>query len=323
MKFFIFIFSSLLGLHLTFAQNLLPEPVTITTDPESPKPGETFTAKVNSLATDLNKADISWSINKKLVSKDFGQKEIKTTLPYGNQIVLLEVSVKTVSGETFYTKKTLSPKRIVLIVEAADSYVPYWYTGKAEVSRGGYAKVYAYTEIYSGQKKLRPSELVYIWSVRDEPVLSQSGPGRDTLLYKMLDEYGDNIPVSVSISPIQSDDGVTDQTNITTKDPEVLMFLGDENGLAVSSRVISNNQKLFSKTFSIIAEPFFFSTDYTRNKNLEYSWGVNNQAQEDNSNSVRFFKLPDATSGKVNINILVKHTSRIFQDAKRSITLSF
>ena len=78
-------------------------------------------------------------------------------MPYGNQVVLIEVNIKSVSGETFYAKKTISPQRLILITEAADSYVPYWYGGKAEVAKGGYAKIYAYTEIYSGNKRLKPS----------------------------------------------------------------------------------------------------------------------------------------------------------------------
>lgn len=323
MKYLVFIFSSLVGVQLVLAQNLLPDPLTIVTDPESPKAGEVFTVSVNSLAADLSKSDISWSVNKVLVANAFGQKNIKTVMPFGTQTVLLEVTVKSVSGETFYTKKTISPKRVLLITEGGDSYVPYWYGGKSEVARGGYARIYAYTEIYSGTKRLRPSELVYTWSVRDEPSLEQSGVGKDVLTYRMLDEYGDDVPVSVTVSPINSDEEVIEQTNINTKDGEVVVFLGDENGRQISTKAIQGGQKIQNKTFSLIAEPFFFSTDYTKNKNLDYSWKTNDSISDDNSNNVRFFKLNEGTSGNVNIEVTTKHIKRIFQEATRKIGLSF
>lgn len=323
MKYFIFIISLALGLQVSLAQNLLPNPVTISTIPDSPKPGEVFTIKANSLSVDLDKSDISWSINGNNAAKAFGQKEIQTTMPYGNQAILIEVSIRSVSGETFYTKKTFSPKRLILVVEAADSYVPYWYGGKAEVAKGGSAKIYAYTEIYSGNRKLRPSELVYKWSVRDEPAQSQSGPGRDTLMYRMLDEYGDSIPVSVSVSPIENSEEISETTNINTYNPEVLMYLGDENGDQISKTTLKNGAALSSKTFSIISEPFFFSTDYSKTKNIEYVWEVNGNTQSDSSNGVRFFKLSEGTTGAVTIESKIKHISRIFQEASSRIRLNF
>jgi hypothetical protein len=323
MRYFIFIISLTFGMQISLAQNLLPTPITISTIPDTPKPGEVFIIKANSLSVDLGKSDISWSINGNGVGRAFGQKEIKTSMPYGNQVILIEVNIKSVSGETFYAKKTISPKRLILITEAADSYVPYWYAGKAEVARGGYAKIYAYTEIYSGNKRLKPSEMVYSWSVRDEPILEQSGVGRDTLTYRMLDEYGDNVPVSVSVSPIENSEEVIENTTIRTFNPEIIMFLGDESGEAVSRAAIVGQKNISSKAFSIISEPFFFSTDYTKNKNLVYIWEVNDLAQTDNSNSVRFFKLPEGTSGNVTITSKIEHVNRIFQTASSRIRLSF
>lgn len=323
MKYLLFIISIAIGIQTTFAQNLLPNPVTISTVPDSPKPGEQFTIKANSLSVELSKSDISWSINGGVVSRAFGQKEIKTNMPYGNQVLSIELNIKTVSGETFYVKKTISPKRLILITEAGDSYVPFWYTGKAEVAKGGYAKVYAYTEIYSGNKRLKPSELVYNWSVRDEPALELSGVGRDTLTYRILDEYGDSVPVSVSVSPVENSEEITENTTINTYNPEVIMFMGDQSGDTVSRSAIVGQKNITSKEFSIISEPFFFSTDYNKTKNLDYIWEVNDTPQNENSNSVRFFKLPEDTAGNVYITSKIKHATRIFQEASSRIRLSF
>ena len=323
MKKILFILAILIGTHYSLAQNLLPDPVTITTSPEAPAPGQTVTLSASSLTANLDKSDISWSVNGQLVSSAFGQKSININLPFGNQVITIELLVKTTEGEKFYAKKTINPSRVILITEAGDSYVPYWYSGKAEVARAGKFKVFAYTEIYSGNKRLQPSELVYKWSVRDEPALESSGVGKSTLNYKLQDEYGDNVPVSVTISPINNDAEYSANTEITPKNPEVYFYLGDEAGNIINQNSIVNNQTVKSRIFSIISEPFFFSTDYLKTKNLEYSWSINGEEQQGLDRSSKLFKLPEGASGTASVDLSIRHVSRIFQEAKRRINIIF
>ena len=323
MKPLILIFSLVLSLQAVMAQNLLPDPITISTNPEAPAPGQSVTVSAQSLTADLNKSDISWSVNGRFASSGFGLKSLNLNLPFGNQAILIEVTVKSTTGETFYAKKTISPKRLILITEAVDSYVPYWYGGKAEVANAGRFRVYAYAEIYSGSKRLQPSELLYKWSVRDEPLGDSSGVGRDTLTYKLLDEYGDDVPVSVTVSPVSSDEEVTETTNIKPKNPELLAYLGNEYGDVSNLNTIKNNQTIKNKTFSVVLEPFFFSTDSYKQKNLEYSWYVNNNPDTGSSNYVKFFRLAENATGTAIIDVSVKHLTRLFQEAKNRISINF
>ena len=314
--------SLFLSINLSFAQ-VDTRSVIIKLDPISPKVGDTFTATIESYSTDVDKADVSWILDKKVIKSGFGEKSV--TLIMGKDFQNLLVKVTSPEGKNFVSGVSLLEKSVSIIWEGADSYVPDWYKGKKYVARGGVVRAVAIANISDGKSYIDNKDLVFTWEINGEIQDKISGLGKSFANINVVDEYGDNVEVSVTVKPRLTSDSISDRVNITPVDSSLMLYEKD-NTYGLIKKVLGSDIKINksvnqSKEIEIIAEPFYFSVDSLKLNDMKYVWSINGKQQPGNNFS-RIFKLGDKSGSSI-ISVYAEHAKKLMQDSKREIKISF
>ena len=314
--------SLFLSINLSFAQ-VDTKSVIIKLDPASPKIGDTFTALLESYSTDVDKADISWILDKKVIKSGFGEKSI--TLIMGKDFQNLLVKVTSPEGKNFVSGVSLLEKSVSIIWEGADSYVPEWYKGKKYVAKGGVARVLAIANISDGKGYIDNKDLVFTWEINGEIQDKISGLGKSFANINVVDEYGDNVEVAVTVKPRLTNDSIKETINIKPVDTSLILYEKD-NTYGLIKRVLGldikiNKKESQSKEIEVVGEPFYFSVDSLKLNDMKYVWSINGKEQAGNNFS-RIFKLGDKSGSSI-ISVYAEHAKKLMQDGKREIKISF
>ncbi len=312
MKKFIIISLCLIAINFgtSFAQ-VLDEDVNITIYPSDPKPGQSFSAQVQSFGLDVSNTNISWYYNNKLVASGFGKSSVNLNAPNSGQSTLLV----TVSGPdgNISTSIVIRPGSLDIIWEATDSYVPPFYKGKALAPSGGKIKVVAIPSA------LAPKTLSYSWSYNDSAVPNQSGVNKNSLLVKS-DILKDKETFSVLAN--SGSFSAKAQTTIVPRTPDLLAYQR-KNGFINYQKGYTNDISIEGEGTIIRVEPYNFSVA----KSPESSLGINfNLGEEtfsgiDNAQEVAISKPENGGTGSLKIDI--SSLFERFQLAKRTFTLRF
>ncbi len=287
--------------------------------------GQTYTINLKSFDFDIKKSDISWTLDGVLIKKGFGASTVSVSVNNQKQNLLL-VSVKTPTGEVYNKSQILVAKRVSLVWEPLDSYTPDWYEGGAYLARAGAVRLYALAEISSGKSALSSSDLKYTWEVNNEIVDAYSGVGRDYMDYNTKDVQGNEIEFTVTVSSKDSkdaSDAVVANLTLEPKDPEVLIYKQSPVYGILSQNALLGTIKNYDKNFTLIAEPFYFSTDPEKISKINYTWRSNGKTLANSNSFARIFKIPDNATGITEISVAVKHISKIFQDISSKVNISF
>lgn len=316
--FFIF---NILNFRVTFAQNIgVNSGVSIEMSPENPKVGESFEARLVSYSADLDRSNIVWTIDNKVLKAGFAVKNISGVLGQGSKFLIARVT--TPDGREYVATAPLFERSTTMVYEGLDSYVPDWYEGKKQVASGGTVRVLALPTIDDGNGNyLKKEDMVFNWFVNGEPLDDKSGAGKYFIDLVAAEEYGKTFEVKVTVKAVKSSFETSQTLNISVVDPDVLLY--ENNSIYGESHraILGGMNILKNSTFEIFAEPFYFSVDSLKLNNIKYLWSINGASQLNNT-FARAFKIGDK-SGASEISIAVKHLKNIMQEASRSITLSF
>lgn len=320
--FFIFINFVFININSSFAQQAITATISINSDPPSPKSGEPFTLTLETNNFDLDKSDISWVVNDKAFLKGFGKKELRLSGPSIGSTYKIQAIIKTPEGINYTQNIKISPRSVVLIWQSLDGYVPYWYKGKNLIPRGGSVRVMAVANLYNGNTQLSSNDLLYTWEVNGEIIKSASGVGKNYMDYTTKDEQGDKIEILVTVSPKNSTDSVVAKDYLYPQFSEVWLYK-DKNGGVEYQNALSGSVLENDKEFTLLAEPFFFSTDDTKMKDMTYVWTINGIKQTDNMNYKRIFKLDPNQKGEAIVQMKVLNIKKLFQDAITNVKFKF
>lgn len=294
--------------------------LTINISPKSPKVGEKFTAEIVSYAVDLDRCDITWLLDNKVIKTGFGEKTIDLTMLRGSKNLL----VKAVSsaGKTYVGGISMVEKSVNIVWEGADSYVPEWYDGKRQVSSGGTLRAVAIANIDDGNGKYLPNDdLIFTWEVNGEIQNKVSGLGKYYADLFMADEYGSTAEITVTVKTKKTGAQITESIDVPISNTDLLVYKNDKVYGLVQRAIMGGINITDKNDTEMIAEPYFFSTDRFKNSGMKYSWVMNGKALSGNNYS-RTFQFGDNT-GSTNITVSAEHLKKIMQDAKRSFTISF
>jgi hypothetical protein len=251
----------------------LAQSLTMEIYPENPAPHSIVTITLITYAFDIDRAEISWAVDGKIVKTGYGIKKHQVKLDKEGISKFVEAKVIAAEGGVYYTAITLTPQSVDLIWESTDSYVPPFYKGKALPGEGGIVNIIAIPTIYDKKNKIPASDMDYKWFVEDEAAQNYSGYGKQIFPMK-LDILENKSSVKVVVTPRN---GITSAENFTDISPNKgqIIFYEKDNLLGVKyNKRLSNYFKLENETLGITAEPYFYSYK-TNFSSLAFDWAIN------------------------------------------------
>lgn len=294
--------------------------------PESPKSFETITLSLRSFAFDLNRSVISWTVNGKTALSGIGKTSFSFQTGKAGTSYTIDISVKD-SGLGVLTKRlSFRVGEVDLLWEATDSYVPPFYKGKAMPASQGSVKLVAVPNLFSGNKKLSPDELVYRWKRNDKyrELNDQSGYGkRSVLISGNLIKSGES--VLVEASSLNNGSAGQGSASFSYENP-LIVFYEDRPAEGVGyNRAIGGEFNLPNKESTILAVPYFFSAKTKESKAISYSWRVGDKSVSGTDGNRSFITLREegGNQGSEDVSLSINHVSRVLQEATAGFTVNF
>lgn len=281
---------------------------TIEMTPNNPGPGEQVSAKIVSYQFDVERSDIKWTLNDKLIAQGSGEKAVSFVTPsFGGESRLM-VEITTDTGiKTSKTKKFIG-NDIDFLWEAHTS-APSGYKGKALPGYKSIIKISAVPHLFISGVSLPASSFIYDWSLNYKDLKDSSGIGRNYFLIKLSD-FGD---YAVGLKVSSRDKRVSFQKflhlSAENSEPKVIFYKDDPLEGPFYGKSLRNSVNLSSKEITIRAEPFFFNNNQG---DTSYQWKMNgenvNSGKKPNTLSLRAEK----DSGKAEVGLEIKKTGEDF-----------
>ncbi len=308
--FVLFSFSSL--------ANAQTEALRVSVLPQYPGPFENVSITVEDFSRDLNKVDISWTVNTKAVQHGVGMKRLELTTGALGSVTTVTINMGGVSK-----KVTIRPAVVDLLWQS-DTYTPPFYKGKAlHASQDPITVVAEPFFVDSKGARLDPEKLVYKWKQDDTVNGALSGFGKKT--FKITPSILPK-PIDIEVEVSSSDNSyhAVSSISIPNTNPQVIFY---ENkplyGIDFAHALNNSAFEITENEARITAVPFFFSNQQNQFNLLSYNWTLNSNKVDQEGNEVILRKPENGTSGQSSINLNVKNLERFMQAASASFTAKF
>ncbi len=306
------------GANTSFAK-IYPEDITPTIIPSSPKPGDSVTISINTYSTDLNKDKIIWTVNGKVVKSGIAEKSITTTMGAIGKTTTININITDPDGQFVDKIISLSPTQIDLLYQA-DSSVPPFYQGKALYPHQGQLKITAMPVfIDSYGVKINPSNLIYKWRKDDVVLGSLSGYGKQTLNLQGS-AISNSITINVEVMSVDGSISGSQEITITPTQPNILFYKNSPLYGVMYENALAGTYKLDSAEVSISAVPFYYNNQNINS--LNYSWAVNSNAVDGQTNTKTFRPVGDI-EGSSQVSVRVENPIKFLQYATKDLMINF
>lgn len=301
------------------AQAQSADDIFIKLSPEIPGPNQSVNISLTSYSVDLDRSQISWSLNGKVSSSGIGRKTFSLTTGGIGAESRVSISVNTEVG-SLSRSISIIPGEIDLLWQVTDAYVRPFYKGKALPSPGATIKMVAMPNLGGGEK---PSNLVYQWSRNNKAAQADSGYGKNSFTFK--NSYFDlTEKISVSASSVSGAAGAENKISVPIASPFVLLYEDRPLEGVRYERALSGFFNLSKEEVRIVAEPYNMTASERSGGNLSYDWKLNNEkspgALEDPSAIVL---RSESGSGLVNLSLVLSNLNKTLQSAGASLNVSF
>lgn len=288
--------------------------------PSNPVPNSEVIIKMRSYSFDVNRSDIVWQVDGKVISKGMGERTLKIISPDFGQEKNIIASVVTADG--FISKKLfiLTGNDIDLLWEAVTS-TPLAYKGRAMPVIGSSVKITAIPYIFSNKKEIAAKNLIYEWFLNYKKDINASGAGKNSFLFdiKDFDDYAITLKISSKDNIIVFEKGIF--FNADDNQPKIVFY--EENPLEGPqyNKAMLGNFQMENGEIGIKAEPFFFSKNSL--KRLSYEWVMNGE-KIISEGPKNFLSLrAEGKSGKSIIGLKINNPVDILQFAEKSLEINY
>lgn len=286
---------------------------------QSPQnPNQKVKLTISGYLYDINSASVSWFKNDKPIPGS-GRSITVYTPDYGvydNYKAKIQIS-----GNYFEVFYTLGIESVDLIYEADNTYTMPFYKGRPLPSKQSVIKVSAIPGFSSGSSLVNTSDVVYDWKQNGTNQANYSGLGKRFYLYQNSYFYNvDDIEVSVS-----SNGKLASKDVAVNLYPETIMFYENHptQGVLFNKNLSSGVFLPNNSEYSMVAYPFGFSVKDATNKDLTYSWKINNEKinTPDKKNILNLRTGPEAGYSVINLN--VDSISKLYQESEKNLYVNY
>ena len=320
--FFILVFPfSFLIFNFADAQaQILPPPLSLTSLPSSPSPGENFTLTASTPTFDKNAAFFEWVVTGKARPElsGFGNNVITLTAGKVGETVGILVRASRSGGETSQASLTVWTSDLALSWHA-ESIVPKWYKGKILASPNATVAVVAIPRIILASQTLRPAELIYRWSIDNERN-AEAGVGKQTFRFRASQFTGTTHQIDVVIEDIERKISKHGRMLVTTISPRVAIYPSSPLG-GVELRTANFLATAKRGLLDFVAEPFFFPV--AGRGGLTWRWNIDGISSGGTQSAPHLATVDthQRQSGQVQISATVDDTNILTPSVTKTQTL--
>ncbi|MEK9160923.1 MAG: hypothetical protein AAB440_02730 [Patescibacteria group bacterium] len=289
------------------------EPLTVTINPQYPRPYDTVTITPRSTLIDLAAARVVVSVNGEIIEDGSGSRSVQTRVGAAGSRSVIRVTATEASGQVYAKELIITPADVALIIDAASTAHPF-YEGALLVAPEGRVRVIAIPDLRTtAGATIPPQSLVYTWKSGDRILLEHSGIGRSVLDATAPVRHRD-AKITVTVSAQDKSVSASAVTTVSPVDPFVRIYtssplLGPSFETALGESVTMEGEE---DTFRAV--PYFFRA-YP-----ELAWSVNGVAGEkEDSLTVRITE-PGRGAARIEVSALGEG---ILQNAQAFFTLNF
>lgn len=282
--------------------------------PEIPGPNTDVSAKVISYSFEVDRANITWTVNGQVKLRGTGEKNF--SFETGNLGSVTNLVVSVVSSEGVKLTKNFSFRVAdVDILWEAQNYTPMSYKGKALPVSGSLIKVTA-VPYFPGSS----SGLVYEWQIDYKNNPDISGTGKNSFTFRTADIYNTN-KINVTVS--NYDKSIVAKKNVAIEIGEPKVVFYEDNPLEGPqyNKALNREVQLEKEEIIVRAEPYFFSLRDL--EKLSYQWLMNGEKvfPEEFPNLLSLRKSEG--SGRALIEVKVSNPLNILQFGGNSLGINY
>lgn len=297
--------------------------VSVIITPDFPESGKEVTIRLTSYATDLERADISWTVGDKVIASGVGVTDVTITAPAGGQTTTVNVTVKLINGGLVQKSIPISPQDVDMLVESIDGYTPPFYKGRSLPIREGLVKVSAIPHFANVDDS---KDAVYNWNQNTKPLPDFSGYGKRYLVYKNAFLNSSDTITVVASSRSGSTSGKKQKT-INLYTPKVLLYEDHPSQGLLLGRALTDTFTLTDAEATFVAFPYFSSLQQYNNplsSNIVYTWNINGSETTPTEKNRITLRKPEGVEGTAKIEVSVKNALSSFQkEASTETRISF
>ncbi len=296
----------------------------LTASIDSPAPGQKVSIRARSYSIDIDSANVTWSVNDKVVQKGTGLTSYEITAPALGKETLVTVQALSSNGISVSGKLSVGSGSIDLIVEN-DGHTPPLFLGKLPVSYQNSLNIIAIPHLADSKGvEYDPKNLVYEWKRNSRSVEDQSGYGKQS-----FNLVGEIVPRDTTITVTAfTRDGqkkVSGYINISYASPSLNFYIDDPLYGPLYNKILPENIVIGKeKEVSVIMQPYGFNKPINGLGNLLLTWMINNyEKPELSQNQSVTLRAPENSSGASNIELTIKNKKDILQKASSNFTIRF
>lgn len=296
--------------------------VIVNVAPENPAPGESVEITLNSYLNNLDSILISWSANGKNSISGIGKKSFTLSAPDAGVEVRVVATLELPSGNV-EKKILIRPNVMTLLWQAADSYVPPFYRGKALPTADSEVRVVAMPEVKDGGKMVSPKNMTFSWKQDYENEEGTSGYGKNSFLYTN-DYLEDSNNIGVTASTIDGKYSTQANIDIGMVEPKLLFYKTDRKLGTVWERALAASHAIEGEE-TIVAAPYFISPKELRHPFLVWTWLINGAqvSADEYRKNILPVRTDEGVSGTSSIRLNIENREKLFQSVSREMYIEF
>lgn len=305
----------------TFAAEFSLEDIktTIEATPKNPRAYENVFLTINSSFVDTSRAEITWSLDGKIILKGIGAESLQFKTGASGKLNKIGVVIKTLDGKIIYKDLVISPSDVDLLWEAY-TYTPPFYKGKALDTQESLIKIVAIPQMLDKNGNRLPVEdLVYKWKTKGELRTEASGFGKNILVFR-----NDIVPVKenieVEVSSVDNSSTANESLILTITDTKPIIYENNPLLGILFNKALLNTVYMGDSEMRLSVFPFFFSALLDEQK-ATYSWKMNGVMLNTNDANVVFIK--PVVPGLSKIELKANGIFSAFQRGSAGFTLDF
>ncbi len=317
------LFTILLAISASHAHAQIPstiDGVTINTEVDNPKPGQTVGIYVESYIVDLNSSSIVWIVDGKTQNQGIGIKRTEINAPKIGGKVTISVIIKAPNGAEMRKSIVIKSGSVDIVWETA-GYAHPFFEGKLPFVYQNKIRFIAMPNLSKdGVKELDPKTLVYTWKQDGKYVENGQGYGK-----QYVEIQASDIPktIDLTVEVHDRDQTVSSQASISLEPTEPTVSFYEEDSLygLLFNKALADRTPLRNSEMKVIAIPYGFNMHKNTNS---YTWSINDIYQPDlvKNRSITIRTKGDA-DGSSNIALDIRNVDSILQGARSAFTVYF
>lgn len=314
--FFVIAFSFLIPTK-TFAQS--DEAISVKVSPENPRENQTVTITTSSVSTDLDSSDFVWKINNITQKSGKGIKSFSFKTGNIGSATVISLSITSLGSQnTFQRYITIKVNSVDLLFEAVDNYVPPFYRGKKMPAPESLVKVTAIPNAQGLGKTINGKDFIYTWKRNGQVIPAVSGFGKQTYSFNM-DYLNNEEVIEVSVRSSNGAYNSAGSTTIKNVKPVLNFYQKIQDQININKSI--KNGDTIKNPSTITAVPYFITAKTKTDRNLTYTWKINNEEipSDNNKNDVT---IGAKEGGESSIELSIEHATKFFQDITKSLKIT-